>query len=133
MFKLTQKQENFCLAYIQTNNASEAYRRAYSASKMKPESVSVEAHKLLNNPKITLRIDALRKPVIEAAQITLEGHLSRLDYLGKKAEADGQYSAAITAETNRGKAAGFYVENMNVTTEVRPTTIILKGVRTNRA
>jgi len=35
----TQKQENFCLAYIECGNASEAYRRAYDAEYMKPETV----------------------------------------------------------------------------------------------
>ena len=32
MNELTQKQENFCLAYIETGNASEAYRKAYNAT-----------------------------------------------------------------------------------------------------
>ena len=33
---LTPKQEAFCLAYMETGNASEAYRRAYDADNMKP-------------------------------------------------------------------------------------------------
>ena len=39
--KLTPKQERFCQVYIETGNASEAYRAAYNAEKMKPESVAV--------------------------------------------------------------------------------------------
>ena len=34
MNELTQKQENFCLAYIETGNASEAYRKAYNAAEI---------------------------------------------------------------------------------------------------
>lgn len=37
---LTQKQEAFALAYFETGNASEAYRRAYNAENMKPESIN---------------------------------------------------------------------------------------------
>lgn len=34
MASLTIKQEAFCQAYIETGNASEAYRTAYAADKM---------------------------------------------------------------------------------------------------
>lgn len=58
---LTQKQENFCLAYIETGNASEAYRRSFSAGKMKPETVTKRASELLSNGDITGRLGELRK------------------------------------------------------------------------
>lgn len=51
MTGLTIKQEAFCQAYIETGNASEAYRTAYAADKMKPEAVHVQACKLQDNPK----------------------------------------------------------------------------------
>lgn len=38
--QLTPKQETFCLAYIETGNASEAYRQAYDAENMKPDTVN---------------------------------------------------------------------------------------------
>jgi phage terminase small subunit len=111
---LTQKQEAFCLAYIETGNASEAYRRCYSAGRMKPESVNREAKSLLDNPKITARLDELRGPVVDAAKVTLEGHLKRLSELSKAAEGEGKYAAAVTAEIARGKVAGLYVEKTEV-------------------
>lgn len=49
MTGLTIKQEAFCQAYIETGNASEAYRTAYAADKMKPEAVHVQACKLQDN------------------------------------------------------------------------------------
>ena len=107
---LTPKQEAFCLAYIETGNASEAYRRAYSASKMKPETVNREANTLLSNHNITTRLDVLRQPAIEKAQMTLEGHLKDLKELRDKAKEAEQFSAAIAAEIARGKAAGVHVE-----------------------
>ena len=113
--KLTSKQEMFCLAYIETNNASEAYRRSYNADKMKPETINRKAAELMNNGKITARLEQLREPVRERAQITLESHLERLNHLSLMAEQAEQYSAAIKAEESRGKVAGLYVEKIDHT------------------
>jgi phage terminase small subunit len=107
---LTAKQEAFCLAYIETGNASEAYRRAYSASRMKPTTVNREANALFENHNITTRLDELRQPAIEKAQVTLEGHLNDLKELRDAAKEAEQFSAAIAAEVARGKAAGVHVE-----------------------
>lgn len=109
---LTPKQEAFCLAYMETGNASEAYRGAYSAGGMSPASVNREAKALTDNPKIAARLEELRAPVLEAAQMTLEGHLSDLLALREAAKADGKYSAAVAAEVARGKVSGFYVERV---------------------
>ncbi|MHB1910414.1 MAG: terminase small subunit [Nitrososphaerales archaeon] len=58
--KLTQKQEAFVLTYIETGNASKAYRQTYKATKMKENTINRCAFELLQNPKIATRIDALR-------------------------------------------------------------------------
>lgn len=109
---LTPKQEAFCLAYLETGNASEAYRRAYDAAKMNPASVNRTAKELIDNPKIASRLSALRKPVIEKAQITLEQHLNDLKRLRDMAEAGEKWGPAIQAEVARGKASGLYVEKL---------------------
>ncbi|MGR6981765.1 terminase small subunit [Testudinibacter sp. P27/CKL/0425] len=108
---LTQKQEAFCLAYIETGNATNAYKQAYSVENMKPESINVEASKLLNSPKISQRIEELRQPVICSLQYALSQHLSRLDILSRKAEEAGQFSVAVNAEIARGKAMGLYAKS----------------------
>lgn len=112
--KLTAKQEAFCLAYIETNNASEAYRRAYDADKMKAETINKRSSELMQNGAIAGRLEQLREPVRERAQITLESHLERLNHLSLMAEDVGQYSAAIKAEESRGKVAGLYVEKIDL-------------------
>lgn len=66
--KLTLKQAKFISAYIESGNASEAYRLAYNAGKMKPETVNRKAWDLLQNGKISARIDALRR---DAAKLTV--------------------------------------------------------------
>lgn len=76
--KLTLKQENFCNFYIETGNASEAYRRAYAAEKMKDETINRVAFDLLNNPKITARIKELQGELKAASDITKERVLEEL-------------------------------------------------------
>ena len=128
--KLTAKQEAFCLAYIETNNASEAYRRSYDADKMKPETINKRSSELMQNGAITGRVEQLREPVRERAQITLESHLERLNHLSLMAEQAEQYSAAIKAEESRGKVAGLYVEKIDHTTngkDIAPSFATLYG------
>lgn len=110
---LTAKQEAFCLAYLETGNASEAYRRVYNASNMKPETANNKAYALLKRGDIGARLEQLRAPIREKVMITYEGHLARLEELSRKAEEAEQYSAAITAETNRGKVAGLYTDKID--------------------
>lgn len=112
---LTQKQEAFCLAYIETGNASESYRRAYNAGGMAPATINRKAKEVLDNGKIAARLVQLRAPAVEAAGVTMEGHLNRLAALGRAAEAEGKFSAAVTAEIARGKASGLYVEKTEIT------------------
>ena len=57
--KLTPKQESFCLAYIETGNASEAYRQAYDAKNMKPETINRKAKVELDKGKIRARVEEL--------------------------------------------------------------------------
>lgn len=122
---LTAKQEAFCLAYVETGNASEAYRRAYDARKTKPAVINVKASQVLANGKVAVRLAELRKPAADAATVTLAGHLRRLDDLSAKAEMAGQFAAAISAEVARGKASGVHVEKseQTVTTKALPASV----------
>ena len=51
--KLTPKQEGFCLSYVETGNASEAYRLNYNAGKMKSGTINTRAKELLKNGPIS--------------------------------------------------------------------------------
>lgn len=112
---LTQKQENFCLAYIETGNASEAYRRSYSCENMKEATINNNASKALEHSEIAARIAELRAPVIAKAQITLEQHLNDLKRLRDLAEASEKFGPAVQAEMARGKASGLYVDKTELT------------------
>lgn len=80
---LTQKQEAFCLAYVETGNASEAYRRSYDVGEdTKPESIWVNASKLMSDAKVLQRVDELRAKAAARAEITQERVLRELGKIG---------------------------------------------------
>jgi len=114
---LTQKQEAFCIAYIELGVATEAYKRAYSAKGMSRAAVKTEASKTMAKPHIASRLAELRAPSVASAKLSLEQHMNDLGKLRDKAEKAEDYGAAIRAEVARGKAAGLYVEriDMNLT------------------
>lgn len=68
--QLTPKQETFCQKYLETGNATEAYRYAYNSQKMKPETITNAAYKLLQRGDIRARIEYLRQHLAEAANIS---------------------------------------------------------------
>lgn len=116
MSDLTPKQEAFAQAVASGKSQSDAYRSAFNVKPTtKPESVNQNASRLMADVNITSRVEQLRAPVIEAAQITLASHLERLRALSAAAEAGNQYSAAIAAEVARGKASGLYIEKTELT------------------
>jgi phage terminase small subunit len=116
--KLTSKQENFCHAFIELGNASDAYRAAYDAEKMKEETIWRSAHDVLKNPKVSARIEELRKPVVERVRITLESHLDEMQRLKDIALQKDNINAALAAEMGRAKAAGLYVTKTENKTEI---------------
>jgi hypothetical protein len=113
---LTPKQEAFAIAVASGMTQADAYRSAYNVKpETKPETVQNKAYQMMQKGEVRARVDELKKPIIEAAGITLESHLARLEHLGKKAEDAESFTAAISAEVARGKVAQLYTDNINVT------------------
>lgn len=76
---LTAKQLAFCLAYTETENASEAYRRAYNVKAgTAANTVYVEASKLLKNPKIAQRLQELQAEAVAQAVVSKTWIIERL-------------------------------------------------------
>lgn len=67
---LTIKQEKFVAKYLETGNASESYRHAYNAGKMKEATINKRAVELLHNGEITGRLEYLKSHLAEAAGIS---------------------------------------------------------------
>lgn len=113
---LSPQRERFAQAVASGLNQSDAYRAAYKVrAGTKPNSINVAASQLMANPNIALRVAELRAPAAKAATITLESHLADLQRLRNMAVKEKQFSAAITAEVARGKAAGVHIERADIT------------------
>lgn len=93
---------------------ADAFTDAYSAKGRSRNAIYVDASRLIDKPKISLRISELRRPAIAKAMMTLEGHLDDLMKLRNLAVQEKQVGAAITAEIARGKAAGIHIEKSQI-------------------
>jgi phage terminase small subunit len=76
--KLTPKQEKFCLVYLKTGNAAEAYRQSYNTKNMKPATIQRKATELTQNGTITARLAELNKSAVTDAVMTRQEALERL-------------------------------------------------------
>ena len=103
---MTPKQEAFCLAYIETGNASEAYRVAYNAENMKPESIWVKACELLASGKVTARVAELKAAALKRHEMTVDDIAKLLledRTFARECETPG---AAVTASLGLAKLFG---------------------------
>ena len=107
---LTPKREKFAQVVASGKNPAEAYRIAYDAENMMPATIRKRAGELAANGAVRGRIEKLRAPIVEKAQMTLESHLADLEILRDMAAKAEQMSAAIAAEVARGKAVGLYID-----------------------
>lgn len=64
--KLTEKQYLFCLKYVQSFNATQAYMSVYGC---KRSTATVEGHRTLTNPNVSAVISKLKKAKIDKIQI----------------------------------------------------------------
>lgn len=112
MADLTPKQEAFCLAYLESGNATEAYRQAGYSAGMADKTVQEAASRLLRNSKVVARLAQVRDIATAEAGMTIADHLADLKALRDAAKGEGKYSAAVAAEVARGRVSGFYVERV---------------------
>ncbi len=103
---ITFKQSAFCEAYLETGNASEAYRRSYDCKTSKPETINRSAKALLDNPKIAARIAELRDASCNRHRITIDGLVRELEADRALAREKNQASAAISATLNIARLHG---------------------------
>jgi phage terminase small subunit len=68
--KLTQKQEAFCLAYLEHADATRAYRLTYNAARSKAEVIWINACRLRQHPLVAARIQELRDKAAEIAVVS---------------------------------------------------------------
>ena len=125
MAGLTPKQEAFALAYVETGNASEAYRRSYNAEKMKPETVNRTAKEQLDNPKIAARLAELKAAHVERHEITVDDLIRELEEARSIAMAGErqQPAAMVAASMGKAKLLGLFVEKAENKNDNRTTVL----------
>ena len=105
--KLTPKQEKFAQNVAKGMKKKEAAKKAgYS------EKNAARAGTMLSssaNPVVKDRIHQLQTKAANKASLSLSTHLVDLKEIRDGAMRNGAWSAAVTAEVARGKAAGLYV------------------------
>ena len=114
---LTVKQEKFCQAFIETGDASEAYRQSYNAGKMPPTSIHVKAHEVRHNVNVSLRIDELRAEAAERNKITVDDLVRELEEARvMAATGDKPQTASMVAATlGKAKLLGLSVDKVDMT------------------
>ena len=78
-----------------------------------PQRSRQEGSELMNprlSPLVVQYVGTLREERIKKHQITYDTHLAELARLREAALKKSSFSAAVNAETNRGKAGGLYIE-----------------------
>lgn len=104
--RFTDKMELFCLAYVETGNASEAYRRSYNTANMADKTAQREGYNLLQNPLAQGRIEELRNKVMERHEITVDTLLAELEEARLLGKETGKASAMVTASMGKAKLLG---------------------------
>jgi phage terminase small subunit len=108
---LTIKQERFCQAYIENGgNASEAYRTSYDASNMKPESIHRKAHEVMENGKVTARLEELRQMHVERHCVTVDSISTELEEARALARDQKQAAPMVSASMGKAKLHGLIVD-----------------------
>lgn len=101
---LTIKQEAFARSYVETGNASEAYRRAFDAGDMKPGVVANKASALLKHDEIRVMVDQLKAKAVERLEITIDDLVRELEEARIAAGSTDKPQAAAMVAATLGKA-----------------------------
>lgn len=129
---LTTKQENFCQKYVETGNASEAYRYGYDTSRMKPESVHRKAKELIDNGNVAARIAELKQRAAVKHDVTVATLLRELEEARTIALSceTPQTSAAVSATMGKAKLCGLDKQLIELSGEVNNKVILTSAQRT---
>lgn len=114
---LTIKQEKFCMVYVETGNASEAYRQAYNAENMTQEVIAVKACELMKNGNVSVMIENLKKGHSKRHELTIDDLVAELEEAREVAlnAETPQSSAAVSATMGKAKLLGLVTDKQELT------------------
>ncbi len=111
---LNPKQEKFCHAYIETSNATEAYRQAGYGPNATEKTQTENACRLLANSNVLARINALRAGHQKRHEITVDSLTAELNTDREMARKLEQPATAITATMGQAKLHGLLTEKVDL-------------------
>lgn len=112
--QLTPKQESFIRTYLETSNASEAYRRVYDVSETtKATTIVVKASELMANPMVAARLAELQERAAEKALVTVASITAELNEARDLARQLENPTAMTTAVMGKAKVNGLLVDKVD--------------------
>ena len=115
MAGLTVKQEAFAQAYIENGGKnSEAYRLAYDAENMAPQTVHVKACELLKSGNVAVRVLELQAEHRERHNVTVDSLTKELDEARDVAKETSQSAAMTGATMGKAKLHGLVSDKKEV-------------------
>jgi phage terminase small subunit len=124
-FKLTAKQERFCLLIVKGEAQSTAYEQAGYKCRTK-QIAATSASTLMKNPNIIGRIQEVQAALTAKTIITLESLTEDLMDTRQKALAAGSFGPAVAASVAVARLHGFMVERSEVTVMNKPAPLPTK-------
>ena len=114
---LTIKQEKFCMVYVETGNASEAYRQAYNCENMKEATINRNAKMMIDDNKISTRVKELKSGHTKRHELTIDDLVKQLEEARQVALTleNPQCSAAISATMGTAKLLGLVTDKQELT------------------
>lgn len=119
-FGVTEQQEKFCRVFVETGNASEAYRQAYNAKNMTQNSIAVKASELLSKVNVTVRVGQMRETHQKRHNVTVDSIVAELEEARQMAlnAATPQTSAAVAASMGKAKLYGLEKSLLEISGEL---------------
>ena len=118
--RLTEMQKRFAEALVfGTENGPVTKTEAAVLAGYSKDRARQEGSELTNpkqNPLVVQYIGNLKEEKLKKYEVTYDGHVAELGKIRERALRKGAWSAAVNAETNRGKAAGLYIDRKIIKT-----------------
>ena len=112
--RLTEMQKRFAeFVVFGGPNGPMTQAEAAIAAGYSPNNARVEGSSLLNprlSPLVVQYVGNLKEERLEKHKVTYDTHVAELARIKELALKKNSFSAAVNAETNRGKAGGLYIE-----------------------
>jgi phage terminase small subunit len=122
---LTPKQESFAQKYVETGNASEAYRQAYSTKGKGENLVWSEACKVLKHPKVSQRVDELKAEHQKRHNVTVDSLLQELEEARTTAQTSEKPQTAAMVSATMGKARILGLDKQVVEHEAADVNVVI--------